>query len=224
MKHLKVYETYSKDCDSCEDESPRSHSRGRMSQAQHEDDYEMPGRGMDRSAQRGMDSRFDSHDDLGHDDYSMDHDYDEDDYGHDDYDMDHDYDEDDYGHDDYDMDHDMMGDDEEYQPKNIRGYDDEMSMSRASAQRHDEYDDEKFYTSRHSQAQREEDEVYDSYAWRRKLYERKKAKPDFLDFDKDGNKKEAMKKALKDKEKSQGRAQKGVQRGAQKQAQKRGRR
>lgn len=32
-----------------------------------------------------------------------------------------------------------------------------------------------------------------------KLEEGKKAKPDFLDADKDGNKKESMKKALKDK-------------------------
>ena len=33
---------------------------------------------------------------------------------------------------------------------------------------------------------------------------KKKAKPDFLDMDKDGDKKEPMKKALKDKEKKAG--------------------
>ncbi len=33
---------------------------------------------------------------------------------------------------------------------------------------------------------------------------KKKAKPDFLDMDKDGDKKESMKKALKDKEKKAG--------------------
>lgn len=37
---------------------------------------------------------------------------------------------------------------------------------------------------------------------KRSLSEKDNSKPDYLDFDKDGNKKEPMKKALKDKEKN----------------------
>jgi hypothetical protein len=39
---------------------------------------------------------------------------------------------------------------------------------------------------------------YESF---KQTYQEAKAKPDYLDFDKDGNKEEPMKKALKDKEK-----------------------
>lgn len=40
-------------------------------------------------------------------------------------------------------------------------------------------------------------------AYEEETYESKKSKPDFLDLDKDGNKKESMKKAAADKKKSE---------------------
>lgn len=50
------------------------------------------------------------------------------------------------------------------------------------------------------------DEMCDAYdqCTMMTTYEAKKAKPDFLDLDRDGNKKESMKKAAKDKKAAQG--------------------
>lgn len=43
-----------------------------------------------------------------------------------------------------------------------------------------------------------------SKVWGDEVVERKKAKPDFLDIDKDGNKKESLRKAAKDAKKTKG--------------------
>jgi hypothetical protein len=51
------------------------------------------------------------------------------------------------------------------------------------------------------QKKKEDDEDLDENMFGQGVYEAKGKKPDFLDFDKDGNRKEPMKKALKDKKK-----------------------
>ena len=119
-----------------------------------------------------------------------------------------------------DEDHDMDDEDDAetysmYQPRFSRDHDDHDDYDEYDEEEsefHSQYDDEMNYggsSQRHPQSQMEdEDSLYDSYNWKNRIYERKaakKRKPDFLDFDKDGDKKETMKKALKDKEKAQGR-------------------
>ena len=81
--------------------------------------------------------------------------------------------------------------------------------------------EEDMYSDIQSEEEFEEDETEeDTYAhereeergrvWGDEVVEGKKAKPDFLDLDKDGNKKESMKKAAKDaKEKDSKKEEKG---------------
>lgn len=208
MKHIKLFETY---CDSCEeDESPKSRPMGRMNRGQEESQSGLSRGRMSKSSQE--DSDYDDeemhHEFQPRDRYSQ-HEPDEhdvDDFSFRQNQFTRDY----YENPDEDFEMGDEDDDEsysDYQPTlNRGGYDEEESEF------HSQYDDEVNYgrsSQRYPQSQMEdEDSVYDRYSWRNRINERRSAKgrkPDFLDFDKDGNKKETMKKALKDKEKAQGR-------------------
>lgn len=206
MKHIKLYENYTKDCDSCEEyESPRSNrrqSQGDMGQVR-KSNY--PSQDYDHD-----DSDYDEfHHEFPHRDQYDDREpdeYDVDDFGYKQHEFSRDY----YSNpkEDYEMDDDDEDLNTEYQPKFLRSYEEEPESQHMGSQAQSQMRGQG-QSQRFPQSQMEEDEeMYDSYAWRNRINERKaakKRKPDFLDFDKDGDKKETMKKALKDKEKAQGR-------------------
>jgi len=95
----------------------------------------------------------------------------------------------------------FSGEEEVLKPEVEQSYeDDEEYCAPCDSEEKDEQDEFTFYSEQddENEDEAEQQEVHRIRRWGDEVVEAKKSKPDFLDLDKDGDKKESMKKAAKD--------------------------